>query len=558
MKRGIYTVFCVVIFCLLAGRVARAEDVILTIPFENVSGKAEYNWIGESFAITLADLLNDQRLLAISTDERDLAYTRLGLRASDILTRAAMIRIAGTAQANLLVVGEFDIDDKRNPKNPMIAIKARLIEVREGRLAAGKVFNLSGLLAKLQEMQGQLAWNVLYERDPALPYSKDELARRSTSTPPRAYESFVKGIQTRDPKLRESFLKRSIKEYEAAGAKGHFAPAIYGLGLFYYRQKNYAEAAKTLAALTESDPHYLETQFYIGVAWAETKNYKESAAAYERLLKPLPLLEVWNNAGAALIGAGVQDEGLKLLRQAVANSPYDALFRFNYGYALWRQGRNDEAIEHLRVVIAAQPEDCDALYLLSKCLKATGPVDEAKHAADEAIKCYPEKDNRLAVWEVAPEQMPMMARFKTDFGRAAYYKLERRQTQRADAAPVPVSAPTPQQVLDRARQLSGAGQEAEALAEIERVLQANNTLADAHLLKGQIHQRRREFDPAIEAFRQAVSLSPRLGAAHVALGQIFLERGDRGQAVAHCNRAMEIDPQDREAISLRRQIETGR
>jgi tetratricopeptide (TPR) repeat protein len=96
------------------------------------------------------------------------------------------------------------------------------------------------------------------------------------------------------------------------------------------------------------------------------------------------------------------------------------------------------------------------------------------------------------------------------------------------------------------------------LAEIDRVLVANRTLAEAHLLKGQIYQRRREADQAIAAYQQALSLNPRLVAAHVALGRIYLSRGDRVQALAHCNRAYEIDTQDREAIALRRQIETER
>jgi tetratricopeptide (TPR) repeat protein len=557
MKRRILLLNALFVCLIALSPMVRADDVALTLPFENVSDKNEYNWIGESFAITLANLLNEQKMLAISTDERDLAYERLGLRASDILTRAAMIRIADSAQANLLVIGEFDIDDKRNPKMPMIAIKARVIEVREGRLAASKVFNLNGLLAKLQEMQGQLAWNILYERNPSLPYSKDELVRRSTSVPPRAYESFVKGIQTRDPKVRETFLKRSIQESEAGGTKGRFAQAIYELGLFYYRQRNFAEAARTLAVLTESDPRYLETQFYLGVSYAETKKYKESAAAYERLLKPLPLLEVWNNSGAALFASGAQDDGMTLLRQAVANSPYDPVYRFNFGYALWRQGRNEEAAEHLRVAISANPQDCDALYILSKSLRATGPVEEAKQMADEALKCYPEKDNRLAVWEVAPEQMPVLLRFKSDFGRAAYYKLERQQPRAANNTSA-AAQPTPAQLLERAQQLSAANKDVEALAEIDRVLGANRTLAEAHLLKGHIYQRRREVDQAIAAYQQALSLNPRLVAAHVALGQIYLSRGDRVQALAHCNRAYEIDPQDREAIALRRQIETER
>ena len=187
---------------------ARAADVVLTMPFENESGKAEFNWIGDSFAITLANLLDAPGMIAISPEERNLAYERLGLKSSDLLTRAAMIRIADAAQANLAVIGTFDIGG--DAKKATIAIKARLVETREGRLVANKTFNLSGPLGKLQEMQGQLAWSILYERNPMLTYSKDQLIRRSTLTPPRAYESFVKGVQTPNPKLSENFLKRSI------------------------------------------------------------------------------------------------------------------------------------------------------------------------------------------------------------------------------------------------------------------------------------------------------------------------------------------------------------
>jgi len=33
-------------------------DVVMVLPFENTSNRAEYNWVGESFADALAELLN--------------------------------------------------------------------------------------------------------------------------------------------------------------------------------------------------------------------------------------------------------------------------------------------------------------------------------------------------------------------------------------------------------------------------------------------------------------------------------------------------------------------
>jgi hypothetical protein len=250
---------------------ARAADVVLTMPFENESGKAEFNWIGDSFAITLANLLDAPGMIAISPEERNLAYERLGLKSSDLLTRAAMIRIADAAQANLAVIGTFDIGG--DAKKATIAIKARLVETREGRLVANKTFNLSGPLGKLQEMQGQLAWSILYERNPMLTYSKDQLIRRSTLTPPRAYESFVKGVQTPNPKLSENFLKRSIQEYESGGGVGNFADGIFQLGMLHYSQNNPADAAKEFAKLTPNDPHYLEALFFGGSVACEDQRF---------------------------------------------------------------------------------------------------------------------------------------------------------------------------------------------------------------------------------------------------------------------------------------------
>src|SRR5438034_1326005 len=89
-------VLCSVVLCLWLGAAttARAGDVLMTMPFENVSGRAEYHWVGESFAVLLSDLLDTPGLVVIRPDERNLAFERVGVRVTDLLTRAAEIRVA--------------------------------------------------------------------------------------------------------------------------------------------------------------------------------------------------------------------------------------------------------------------------------------------------------------------------------------------------------------------------------------------------------------------------------------------------------------------------------
>jgi Tfp pilus assembly protein PilF/TolB-like protein len=530
---------------------ALADDVLLTLPFENISGRAEYNWVGDSFAVLLADLLDVPGIAVLTPDERHLAYERTGIKPGDLLTRAAEIKMAELAQANLALVGTYDIGgDKKG--GATIAISARLIETREGRLVGNKTFNFSGPLSELQSMQGQLAWSILYERDPALPYSREQMIRRARGVPQRAYESYVKGIQTTDLKLRENFLRRAIKEYNSEESAGHYAQAIYELGMLKYRQREFAEAARTFKELVKDDPRYAEGLFFLGLAAYSQGNLGEAAEAFAKLAALRPLPEVLNNAGALLAAKGDAARGLPYLERAVAVSSQDAAARFNYGYALWRNQKYAEAVPHLSAVVAANARDGEAQYVLAKSLAAAGKQMEATQADQEARRYL----GNYAKWEVAPDKIPLLVRLKLDFNRAAFYRLERTQAGVPNAPGAQARAT--QQSLDRARQLIEAKNDAEALAEIQRVLTGEPTLAEAHLLRAQVLQRRGEIEPALNAYAAAAHWNPRLVAAHVALGQIYLARGDRLRAMTHSRQALEIDPQDRDAVALKRQIEIAR
>ncbi len=529
---------------------SQAADTVLVMPFENRSQMGEYNWIRESFAILMADVLDVPGVIVLSADERNIAFEKLRLSPNDLLTRAAMIRVAETAQANLALIGEFDIGGEK--ENITIAINARLIETQEGRLVGNKVFNFSGPLSDLQRMQGELAWNLLYLRNPSLSYSKEQLVRKATNIPPRAYESLVKAVQTQDLKLREGFLRRSLQEYENEGKGGRFAQAIYELGLLNYRQSDFAEAIKLFKELSKDDPNYTESLFFLGLAAHKAGDYNEAAGAFWKLAEMMPMPEIFNNAGAATLSKGDNANALQMLRRAVANAPYDSTYRFNYGYALWRNQNYAEAAEHLQVVVKANPADGAAQFLLAKCLAATGKTAEASQADNEAKRHL----ESYAKWAVAPDRIPLLVRLKLEFNRAAFYKLERQQQ------PAP-KGPTAQQIsqrqsLDRARQSIIDNNDAEAMNEVQKALAVEATNAEAHFLKGIILYRRGETESAISALQSAVSWNPRLIEAHVALGRFYLARGDRALALAHSKQALEIDPQNRDAIALKQQIETGR
>src|SRR5881394_3549319 len=86
-----------------------AAEIVLVLPFENTSDHPEYNWIGESFADSLASLLDKPGLIVVSSDERAVAYQRLRLPLTVIPSRATAIKIARELKASMIVFGTYNV-----------------------------------------------------------------------------------------------------------------------------------------------------------------------------------------------------------------------------------------------------------------------------------------------------------------------------------------------------------------------------------------------------------------------------------------------------------------
>src|SRR2546427_13241064 len=115
MRRFVFRCFLVGLGLLLCSVLlpsmafAQAGDVVMVLSFENTSNRPEYNWVGESFANSLAELLNRPGLIVVSGDERELAYQRLRLPETVIPSRATAIKLAREAKASMIVIGTYSV-----------------------------------------------------------------------------------------------------------------------------------------------------------------------------------------------------------------------------------------------------------------------------------------------------------------------------------------------------------------------------------------------------------------------------------------------------------------
>jgi tetratricopeptide (TPR) repeat protein len=99
------------------------------------------------------------------------------------------------------------------------------------------------------------------------------------------------------------------------------------------------------------------------------------------------------------------------------------------------------------------------------------------------------------------------------------------------------------------------GNDDEAMLVLQRIIVSEPMSAEAFFLRGMINLRRGNLDESVAQLRTALFWDNRLINAHVALGKIYLQRGDCLQAKNYAASAIAIDAENQDAIGLVRQIE---
>lgn len=562
-----------------------ATETVVILPFENVSDHPEYNWIGESFSDSLSALLNKPGLIVVSNDERAVAYQRLRLPLTVLPSRATAIKIGRELKASLIVIGNYNVNLPASDKPASneakslatIAGEARVVRINEGRMAgdvfdgawAPRVYDFGGTITDLQKINGELAYQILAQRDKALSFSRSQLVQEATRVPAQAFEAYMKGLLT-DPndETRAIYLKNAMKLYAKENGGAVYSQAAFELGQFYLHHNQLKEAAEYLTMVPRKEPHYAEAQFYAGLAYWKTGDIQKALGVLLPLADEnvMPLVAVYNNAGAVAVeGARTEKKpeertrlllrAITLLSRAADSSPDDATVLFNYAYALFLNERYAESAEKLEHVVAADPRDGQAYFLLAKAQERAGHAEPA-NAADNKARIYLQTSYAKwqTEWQKSQTVQNLNLRSRDVLNQVDLSDLGRRQA--LDAA----RADNTQESLNKIKDLYQQGRDDEAMVEIRKLLAVEQTNAEAFLLSGRIQQRRGDQEAAIAALKTAIfwDPSPKMIDAHILLGRIFLEKGDIGEARKYAASAMTLDSSNQEAIALQRQVTMGR
>lgn len=307
----------------------------------------------------------------------------------------------------------------------------------------------------------------------------------------------------------------------------------------------------------EADP--VRQLFQQGCRLHQQGRLAEARACYDAVLERDPShADALNLAGVTSFQTGWIEQGVELVRRAIALKPDVAASHANLGQALSSLGRHAEAAEALRRAIALQPS-AKTHAALGFTLLAMGDAQGALGSFDAALALLPafaEAHNsrglalhRLGRTEEAVESFDRAIQLQpadpTAYVNAANALgdagRQDEALERVDVA-LRLRPDTFEALNSRAIILKSLGQPEQALGDLVRAALIQPNLAGARYNLGALLMELRRLDEALLEFDAALALEPGHAQAHYSRGVALAELGRPGDAVAAFDQAIALKP----------------
>lgn len=357
------------ILFLVSGLVGLRAETVLVVPFSNQSNSTNLDWIGESISEAVRESLDSEGILALDRVDRLEAFRRLSLRPNVVLTRASIIKAGEVLDASKVIYGEYDLtppssDSAAGGGRGTLRITARILNLR--RFKQGPELAESGALDDLAALEARLSWQTLESLSPKTAPAEAEFLRTRPRVRLDALESYIRGLLAANPEQQHRFFM------QAARLDPAYSQPCFQLGKSYWGKKDFRVAAGWLERVKPSDPHYLESQFFLGLCNYQMGDYTAAVKCFERVAATVPLNEVYDDLGAAQSRGNIA-AAIESFRKALEGDSADPDYHFNLGYALWKAGQYAAAADRFRAVLERNPNDEEAAALLSRAERREPP-----------------------------------------------------------------------------------------------------------------------------------------------------------------------------------------
>jgi tetratricopeptide (TPR) repeat protein len=358
-----------------------------------------------------------------------------------------------------------------------------------------------------------------------------------------------------DPKslsARESLVQVILKEGDQPRAEqvlrqtsNDLADNPQGLRILadYYSESGQTDKAKAeFASLAKKYPKNLPVQLGYVHILLQTKDLATAQAVITELMKSHskdPQVAVLN--GIVLLNNGKANDAVIALQGAVNNAPKDSFIQFWLGKAALAKGDPGLAEKSFQQAAQLNPRGVDAQEELARIATQRGDVNMLSDVAEKTIAAAPRFPGGY-VWRAA-----------VDLGHKSEDKAEADLKAAMDIAPRDAQAYL---MLGEIRFSQKKYPESEALFEQALQYDPNSLVAMRGLLNGYLLKK--QSAQAMDRLNAQIAKNPRNSGFYDMLALLQVQNKKLDQATLSAQKAIELNPDDGEAVAIYAQLQAAR
>lgn len=347
-----------------------------------------------------------------------------------------------------------------------------------------------------------------------------------------AYEAYTSlpGVRDADAAFLKAFLRENtdiaaaIAAYQAntkAYPKDH--RNFQRLGMIYSEdEKSLKKSARMLTYASKIVDTIPEVWSRLGLVSGQLNDEKTELMAYQKLLKLQPdHLQGNKRVGMILLKSGETTQALTHLETALTLSPKDSEIMLLLAEGYNTTKRPEQAAKLLAKAKSLKPSNVDIRLSLISTLSKAGKKAEMEKERDELA----ELDRKIA----AKDKKDIEAR-----QRLAKYYLDRKMEDKAYEVHKALAILTPKEssVFKNLYHLAAKkNQKKDAVLYLKNYLVLDSTDATYHRALGNLLYERKDFDGALESYRTALKIDPKIKGFYKNYETIVLKKKLEDEAV---------------------------
>lgn len=357
---------------------AQSEKTSMAVlPFENVTGKDEHNWLCRGFAEEVTSgLASVPSLAVVERTQLDKVIREQDFHMSDLADQSRTAAVGKLLSAKKILAGSFQIYDLR------ILVLARIIDVNSGQVDDGHQFRFEDDLDNIFDLYAALTHAIVQSFSIRLTTDQSRRLERIKGTGAKnikAYQSYVLGM--------EAYQREDVESLKEA--RDHFKKAL------------------------RSDKKFTLARQALANAYIKLDELDDAIKEYEKIRKTGVDVteEILNTIGLFYTIKGRKEKALEAFHSAVAlNSGYAEGYK-NLALLHYGESQYDSALDNLRLADRLEPENPEYVYLMACCFMKMNRQYEAMNSLRSALeygfhdKARIDRDN---AWDSVRFSQPLM------------------------------------------------------------------------------------------------------------------------------------------------------